>query len=254
MTTPPQNAIFGNGWTCPSNSIPAWPYFAVRIGPTSHEVECLSTDGINCVSGFTDTTACQNYFNTLDPRTVDPLTCGTAHQAVWGSPGYTDPNHWCGAFSIQNNFTSSTTNLQKCMNLNDEFHIMGSNDTSTLPDGVKIMWMNLNCENILPAPCPTPPPCPVSAPCPTPPPCPVSAPCPTPAPCPVCDSPPPCPHVDCPASAPCPVCNSPPPCPHADCPASAPCSEKTYKISTITFIVLCILCCLTAIYYSSKSK
>lgn len=52
------------------------------------DVQCLSTDGRNCLWGQTQ----------LDDATranIRPLACGVMHKTIWGIDGYSRAGHWC---------------------------------------------------------------------------------------------------------------------------------------------------------------
>lgn len=74
----------------------AWGCYANYSSPMRFEpddnVSCLSTDGANC--SWSDIMACPDRLNNM-PENINPLVCGTAHQALYGITGYDDPNHWC---------------------------------------------------------------------------------------------------------------------------------------------------------------
>jgi hypothetical protein len=82
-----------------------WDYFKPWLcipGQTSPmrvnamgNVECLSTDGINCQWNTVSCETIQDYdASSISP--INPLVCGADHLSVWGSTGYDDPpNHWC---------------------------------------------------------------------------------------------------------------------------------------------------------------
>ena len=52
------------------------------------DVECYSTDAINCHwSKCPDTS--------VDIKNVKPLSCGIGHIKAYGKTGYSIPDHWC---------------------------------------------------------------------------------------------------------------------------------------------------------------
>jgi hypothetical protein len=57
------------------------------------DVQCLSTDGINCMY-VPDAAGCVSTLSNI-PANINPLSCGADHLAKWGSTGYDNPQHWC---------------------------------------------------------------------------------------------------------------------------------------------------------------
>ncbi|KDO18465.1 hypothetical protein SPRG_15343 [Saprolegnia parasitica CBS 223.65] len=76
----------GKAWTC----VPGIA-FPTRINDDG-DVECMSTDGKNCLSTGED---CEAMITATDDASLNPLTCGADHDAKWGSTGYLDTTHWC---------------------------------------------------------------------------------------------------------------------------------------------------------------
>lgn len=61
------------------------------------DVECLSSDGKNCMwTG--DIGACNTTLSTT--KSPQPLTCGKMHKAAYGTTGY-DSDHWCNTMMGQ---------------------------------------------------------------------------------------------------------------------------------------------------------
>ncbi|OQR88618.1 hypothetical protein ACHHYP_06719, partial [Achlya hypogyna] len=64
----------------------------VAVTPTG-DIACMSSDGRNCEWTGSDA-GCQSKLKTpVAPS--NPLVCGAAHLAQWGSTGYDNPSHWC---------------------------------------------------------------------------------------------------------------------------------------------------------------
>lgn len=64
-------------------------YFPIRY--VNGDVQCLSTDGINCMGQGSDAGCAALQI----PANANPLTCGADHLSKWGSTGYDNPAHWC---------------------------------------------------------------------------------------------------------------------------------------------------------------
>jgi len=74
------------GWQCTTEACMSAP---VRVGATC-EVECLSTDGINCMQ----TTSCLEKA-AATAQDADFVQCGSKMAKAVGTSGYDDPAHWC---------------------------------------------------------------------------------------------------------------------------------------------------------------
>jgi hypothetical protein len=59
----------------------------------NNDVECLSTNGKDCLWSDNCDQKLQEYNN--KKYTIDPLTCGIDHQKHWGGTGYDTKDHWC---------------------------------------------------------------------------------------------------------------------------------------------------------------
>jgi len=59
-------------------------------------VQCLSTDGKNCVWGLdTLEKGTKAVLSAIQSKTLKPLSCGKEHTKIYGSPGYDNEKHWC---------------------------------------------------------------------------------------------------------------------------------------------------------------
>jgi hypothetical protein len=74
------------GWQCTTDACMSAP---VRVGATC-EVECLSSDGINCMR----TTSCLDQA-AATAQDADFVQCGSKMAKAMGTSGYDDPAHWC---------------------------------------------------------------------------------------------------------------------------------------------------------------
>lgn len=63
--------------------------YSVAVRFDGSNVQCYSTDGVNCAWGTSAVNAAKD-------ASARPLSCGAAHKAAWGSTGYDTSNHWCG--------------------------------------------------------------------------------------------------------------------------------------------------------------
>jgi hypothetical protein len=71
-------------WTCIDNiSTP------VRLNKDG-DAECLSLNGRDCMWGDD----CRLTLDNL-PSDINPLTCGSMSQSIWGVTGYDNADHWC---------------------------------------------------------------------------------------------------------------------------------------------------------------
>lgn len=69
------------------------PGYNTPVRYVNGDVQCLSTDGTNCMNGG-DAAGCAAMLSQM-PSSVNPLSCGADHLAKWGSVGYDNPAHWC---------------------------------------------------------------------------------------------------------------------------------------------------------------
>ena len=64
------------------------------IRANGEDVECLSFDGKNCIKLQMTQRDCAKYVNENSQR-INPIKCGLPYQAVFGTTGYENENHWC---------------------------------------------------------------------------------------------------------------------------------------------------------------
>jgi hypothetical protein len=77
-------------WIATSGSRPWSPFRRNEAG----DIECMaSDDGRNCL-WTADEAACMAE-HIVDINNLNALACGVEHQAIYGSPGYESPDHWC---------------------------------------------------------------------------------------------------------------------------------------------------------------
>ena len=73
------------------------------IGPVRKnaggDVECMSSDGGSCLWKTSQAECNALVQNPVSP--MNPLTCGTMHQQLYGSTGYDNPAHWCSTMRSQ---------------------------------------------------------------------------------------------------------------------------------------------------------
>jgi len=74
------------GWMCTTDSCTSAP---VRVGATC-EVECLSTDGVNCMRS----SSCLDQAS-KSAQDAQYVQCGAKMAEAFGTTGYDDPSHWC---------------------------------------------------------------------------------------------------------------------------------------------------------------
>jgi hypothetical protein len=58
------------------------------------DVECFSLNGKDCAWGKGTSKVCTDYIE-QNLKNVNPLRCGSMHNAVHGVDGYSNKNHWC---------------------------------------------------------------------------------------------------------------------------------------------------------------
>jgi len=75
-------------WLClPGLSCP------MRINSAGNP-ECLSNNGRDCLWNTVSCSTIQVYdASSISP--INPLSCGSYHNSIYGITGYQDPNHWC---------------------------------------------------------------------------------------------------------------------------------------------------------------
>lgn len=74
-------------WKCVGND------FIPISKNTSGDVQCLSTDGLNC-AWQKDKQSCQKIADN-PPAVIIPLSCGKMYYSLYGTDGYSLPTHWC---------------------------------------------------------------------------------------------------------------------------------------------------------------
>jgi len=73
-------------WTC-------YPGIDVPLRENVNgDIECMATDGANCLWNAGN---CAGVLAQYATATLEPLTCGANHRALYGIPGYDDSTHWC---------------------------------------------------------------------------------------------------------------------------------------------------------------
>ena len=75
------------GWMCQAAACTSAP---VRVGATC-EVECLSSDGVNCVQSR----SCMDEAAHQSQQHAKFVQCGAEMAKAHGTTGYDDPDHWC---------------------------------------------------------------------------------------------------------------------------------------------------------------